>query len=200
MAIKPLDLTIFNRLINHGPTTLISAQVGADRNVMACSWSCTLDFFPTPKLTAVISATNYTRKLIEQSGYFVVQVPTRRQVRTVLRLGSTSKNYQPAKVDEINFWYADGYPEHPLVADCAGWLLCKVIPEPHNQNTYDLFIGEVLAAFADDEIFADGMWKFATADKELHSMHYMTDGQFHYLGEQETIVLSEEELKGTTKA
>ena len=37
----------------------------------------------------------------------------------------------------------------PLIDGCLAWLECRVIPEPHIQRTYDLFLGEVLAASAD---------------------------------------------------
>ena len=32
--------------------------------------------------------------------------------------------------------------------------------EPHNQRTYDLFIGEVLGAWAGARVFRDGRWNF----------------------------------------
>jgi flavin reductase (DIM6/NTAB) family NADH-FMN oxidoreductase RutF len=32
----------------------------------------------------------------------------------------------------------------PLVSGSIAWLVCKVIPEPHNQQTHDLFIGSLL--------------------------------------------------------
>lgn len=41
----------------------------------------------------------------------------------------------------------------PLLKGCVEWLECKLISEPHNQNTYDLFITEVVAAYADGRIF-----------------------------------------------
>lgn len=34
----------------------------------------------------------------------------------------------------------------PLVSGCAAWLYCELIPEAHNQQAYDLFIGEIKAA------------------------------------------------------
>jgi hypothetical protein len=32
----------------------------------------------------------------------------------------------------------------PIMQGCVGWLICRVIPEPYNQQTNDLFIGEGL--------------------------------------------------------
>ena len=31
---------------------------------------------------------------------------------------------------------------------CVAWLECRLLPEPHNQQTYDLFLAEVVAAEA----------------------------------------------------
>lgn len=66
------------------------------------------------------------------------------------------------------------------------WLECKVIPEPHNQNTYDLFIVEVVAAYADERVFSDGHWHFEGYDQEeydkLRTIHHVAGGAFFATG------------------
>ena len=37
-----------------------------------------------------------------------------------------------------------------MVKDFAIYVVCKLIPEVHNQQEHDLFIGEVLATWTDD--------------------------------------------------
>ncbi|ACB63759.1 flavin reductase domain protein, FMN-binding [Burkholderia ambifaria MC40-6] len=71
----------------------------------------------------------------------------------------------------------------PFVAGCSGWLACKLIPEPHNQQTYDLFIGEVVGAWSDTRVFRDGHWYFESADPALRSLHYIAGGNFYAIGE-----------------
>ena len=44
----------------------------------------------------------------------------------------------------------------PLVEGCVGWLACRLVPELHNQQAYDLFIGEVVGAWVDERVFRDG--------------------------------------------
>ncbi|MOA60926.1 hypothetical protein D3C78_1859400 [compost metagenome] len=61
--------------------------------------------------------------------------------------------------------------------------MCRVIDEPHNQNTYDLFIGEVVAAWADDRVFRDGHWAYESADPQWRSLHYVAGGHFYAIGE-----------------
>ncbi|WP_277620460.1 flavin reductase family protein [Chromobacterium sphagni] len=74
----------------------------------------------------------------------------------------------------------------PRVADCLAYLECKVVPEPHNQQRYDLFIGEVVAAQADDGVFRDGRWHFS--DDVRRSLHYIAGGAFFATGEAFSVV------------
>ena len=69
----------------------------------------------------------------------------------------------------------------PLLDGCLAWLECRVLPEPHIQNTYDLFLGEVVAAWADPAVFADGHWNMAAGGKK--SIHYVAGGHFFETGE-----------------
>ena len=69
----------------------------------------------------------------------------------------------------------------PLVSGCIGWLECRLIPEPHIQQAYDLFLGEVLAAWADPAVFSAGRWHFG--GDEQRSIHYVAGGQFFATGE-----------------
>jgi len=80
----------------------------------------------------------------------------------------------------------------PLLKGCVAWLECKVIPEPHNQNTYDLFIAEVVTAYADERVFSqskDGQfrWHFEGYDQEaydkLRTIHHIAGGSFFATGE-----------------
>ena len=52
---------------------------------------------------------------------------------------------------------------------------------------YDLFIGEVLAAWADERVFRNGHWEFDTAPDELRTLHYVAGGQFYATGASVTV-------------
>jgi flavin reductase (DIM6/NTAB) family NADH-FMN oxidoreductase RutF len=64
----------------------------------------------------------------------------------------------------------------------VGWLVCQLVPEPHNQTAYDLFIGDVLGAWADDRVFRDGRWHFDAASDDLRTIHHVAGGQFFVTG------------------
>lgn len=57
----------------------------------------------------------------------------------------------------------------PCSKGCAAWIVFRVVPELHNQEAYDLFIGEAVAAFADDRVFVNGRWNFEEAPDDLRT-------------------------------
>jgi flavin reductase (DIM6/NTAB) family NADH-FMN oxidoreductase RutF len=163
------------KLINHGPTTLVTSTFGGRTNVMTAAWVMAIDFDPA-RIVAVIAADTLTRELVEASGEFVVNVPTARMIDAVYAAGQVSGE----DVDKLASLALATSPASivgaPLVEGCAAWLECKVIPEPHMQDSYDLFVGDVVAAWADDASFVDGVWCFPS--DEDRTLHHLSSGTF----------------------
>lgn len=180
--IAAVPLPKSHRLINHGPTVLVSARHDGVDNVMAAAWACALDFAP-PKLTVVLDKSTKTRELVERSGLFVIQVPTVAQLQLTSALGTQSLATAPDKLAASGAELFDiaGF-DLPFVAGCSAWLACRLIPEPHNQQTYDLFIAEVVGAWADSRVFREGHWHFDDADPAWRSLHCIAGGHFHATG------------------
>ena len=181
--LQALELSQSTRLINHGPVVMVSAKAGGVENVMSAAWACALDYAPA-RVTVVLDKGAFTRGLLEQSGWFALQVPLAAQAETVLAVGSQSRKNNPAKLADcgVELFYQAGF-DVPLVQGCGAYLICRLLPEPHNQQTYDLFIGEVVGAWADTRVFRDGHWHFETADPSLRSLHYVAGGHFYAIGE-----------------
>ena len=154
------------------------------RNVMAAAWAMPLDFDP-PKVLVVVDSRTLTRELIEGSGVFALNIPTRAIAETTLTVGTLSGR----DVDKFDALGLVTMPARtidvPLVAGCAGWLECRVIPEPHNEKRYDLFIAEVTAAWADPALFSNGRWHFTDAGSK--TLHYLAGGAFFETGEAFTV-------------
>ena len=181
--IRPVEMEKAYRLLNHGPTVLVSSAHDGVHNVMAAAWACALDFSP-PKVTLVIDKMTKTRSLVENSGYFALQVPNRDQLNLTFEVGTQSLIFTPDKLEKAGaeLFRIEGH-DTPLVAGCSAWLICKVIPEPHNEQTYDLFIAEVVGAWADTRVFRDGHWEFETADPKWRSLHHVAGGHFYTIGD-----------------
>ena len=185
IAAVPLEKAY--RLINHGPTTLVSAHHNGVDNVMAASWVCALDYAPA-KLTVVLDKIAKTRELIEKSGCFVIQVPTVAQLVMTHYVGTHSLANEPDKLTQagVELFAIEGC-EQRFVKGCSAWLACKLIPEPHNQEKHDLFIGEIVGAWADTRVFKDGHWHFEDSPDQWRSLHYMAGGHFYTIGDPLTV-------------
>lgn len=181
--IVPVEPAKAYRLINHGPATLVSARYNGTDNVMAASWVCALDHDPA-RLTVILDKTAYTRELIEKSRSFVIQVPVAAQASLVHFLGSHSLACEADKLTQsgVSLFALPG-ADVPGVSGCAAWLYCELIPEEHNQQTYDLFIGEIKGAWADSRAFKDGHWQFERGAADWRSLHYIAGGHFYATGE-----------------
>lgn len=167
-------------LLNHGPTVLVSSAHGGRRNVMAAAWNMALDFDP-PKVAVVIDKATLTRELVEASGEFVLSVPARQQAALTLAVG-TQSGREIDKFAEVGAGAtAASRVGAPLIEGCLAWLECRVIPEPHIQQTYDLFLGQVVATWADPDAFSNGRWHFP--DDARRSIHYQAGGSFFATGE-----------------
>lgn len=174
-----VELSKAYRLMNHGPTVIVTSHHGGRSNIMSAAWSMPLDFDP-PKVAVVIDKSTFTRGLIEASGEFVLNIPSRAQARLTVDVG----NQSGAEVDKFASHCIATAPGSevaaPLVEGCLGWLECRLIPEPHIQQAYDLFLGEVVAAWADSAVFDGAHWKMEEGG--MRSIHYVAGGHFFEIG------------------
>jgi len=178
-TIKPVDLARATRLLNHGPVTLVTSAHEGRRNVMAAAWAMPLDFSP-PKVVVVIDSRTLTRRLIEGSGVFGLQVPSVGFARETLAVGSNPGD----SLDKFAAFGLETFPAQridvPLLAGCLAWMECKVIPDAAQRH--DLFLAEVVAAWADSRVYADNRWHFGD-DPDLRTCHYVAGGSFFKTGE-----------------
>ena len=179
--IAALDAAKIWQLFNLGGTVLVSAEHDGKTDMMPASWASPLDY---DKVLVVVDKSHYTRKLIEKSGFFALMIPTAAIAPIVMNLGTVSKNDNPRKLEECGTRLVT-LPEYdmPLLEGCAAWIVFRVVPELHNQEAYDLFIGEAVAAFADDRVFVNGRWNFEEAPDDLRTLHYVAGGHFYTIGD-----------------
>lgn len=178
MSVKAVELRKAYRLLQVGPTTMISAKHNGKWNVMAAAW---VSLVGSNKVMAFIGPQAYTRELVEKSGFFAVQIPVVSQMETVLYAGEHSYKDNPKKNNKILTFYQEEF-DIPLVSGCAGWLVCKVIPNAEYEQQHNLFMGEIVSAWGDDRVFRNGHWFFDEAPDELRTIHYVAGGQFYAIG------------------
>ncbi|MDX3906183.1 MAG: flavin reductase family protein [Pigmentiphaga sp.] len=179
---SPVALEHASRLINHGPTVLVTSAHGASRNVMAAAWSMPVEFTP-PRIAIVIDKRTYTRELASASGSFGVCVPGAAAADLTYAVGSTSGR----DIDKFARFgiaaMAGPVLGLPLIeAGCVAWLECRLIREPHTEDAYDTCFGEVVSAAADPRIFEQGRWSLRGDNADLHTLHHLGAGNFACAG------------------
>jgi flavin reductase (DIM6/NTAB) family NADH-FMN oxidoreductase RutF len=175
---RPVKLEHASRLINHGPTVLVTSAHGGRRNVMAAAWSMPVEFTP-PRIAVVIDKSTFTRELAAASGVFGLIVPGAAMIDLAYAVGTTSgrdtDKFTAFGIDSID-GPALGLPL--IETNCAAWMECRLISEPHTEDAYDTCFAEVVSAAADPRVFADGHWTIDDSNAPLHTIHHLGAGKF----------------------
>lgn len=174
----PVALEHASRLINHGPTVLVTSRDGTRRNIMAAAWSMPVEFTP-PRVAIVIDKHTFTRDLINASGTFGICIPGVAAIDLTYAVGSVSGR-ETDKFAHFGIAAVDG-PKLglPLLeTGCSAWMECRLIPEPHTEDAYDTCFAEVVAAAADPRAFRNGHWELDETNGDLHTIHHLGAGNF----------------------
>ena len=174
----PVALHHANRLINHGPTVLITSVFHDRRTVMAAAWSMPVEFSP-PRVAVVIDKSTFTRELMTAHGGFGLCVPATAAIDLTHAVGSCSGR----EVDKFAQWGIEATPGPvlgvPLIeGNCLAWMECRLIREPHTEDAYDTCFAEVVSAAADSRVFANGHWTLNDSNAALRSIHHLGGGLF----------------------
>lgn len=180
--LQPVELRHACRLVNHGPTVLVSAAHDGRRNLMAAAWSMPVEFTP-PRIAVVLDKSTYTRELVMGSGTLALNIPCRALADASYTVGSVSGRDDAAGTADKFARYGLGHFDGPalglpLVEGCVAWMECRRIPEPHAEQAYDTFFVEVVSALADDRVFSGGRWSFRADNADLHTIHHLGAGLF----------------------
>ena len=175
---KPVALNHASRLLNHGPTVLVTSAHEGRRNIMAAAWSMPVEFTP-PRIAVVIDKHTFSRELIAASGVFAVCIPGAAAADLAYAVGTSSGR----EGDKFARFRLDSEPGAatgaPLLATgCVAWLECRLIPERHAEDAYDTCFAQVVAAAADERVFSDGHWSFRDDNADLHTLHHLGAGHF----------------------
>lgn len=179
---KPVALEHASRLLNHGPTVLVTSAAGERRNVMAAAWSMPVEFTP-PRIAVVIDKKTLTRELVQASGVFGLCIPGAVLAELTFAVGSTSgRDGDKFERFGIEHETSHRFKVPRIMKGCSAFLECRLIPEAHTEEVYDTCFAEVVEAAADSRIFAAGRWSFRGDNEALHTIHHLGSGQFVVAG------------------
>lgn len=140
-----LPLPEVYKLIESGPTLMITSALKGRPNVMTISWSTMLDFDP-PLVACVIGRQSYTHQIIKKTKEFVINIPTVEMAKKVVGCGAASGK----KVDKFAKFKLPTTPaskvEAPLIDECYCNIECRIV-DTRMVGKYDLFIARAVAAW-----------------------------------------------------
>lgn len=153
MEIKKVevDLTSAYRLLYPRHVVLVSCVDRAGKaNVITLAWSMPASIRP-PMLAISIAPKRYSHQLIQETGEFVVNIPTMEIVKKTLLCGRiTGREYDKFKEARLTPLPAK-MVQPPIIKECVAHLECKL----HQQITtgdHTLFVGNVLTACANEGV------------------------------------------------
>jgi flavin reductase (DIM6/NTAB) family NADH-FMN oxidoreductase RutF len=178
---KDVALPHASRLVNHGPTVLVTTEHQGRRNIMAAAWSMPVEFTP-PRIAVVVDKKTFTSELLQASGRFALCLPVPALADVTYRVGSESGRDIRDGSDKFARHGIETFAGPtlglPLVQGCCAWLELRHIPEAHSEQAYDTVFGEVVSAQADDRVFTNGRWSFRPDNAAWHTLHHLGAGAF----------------------
>jgi hypothetical protein len=120
--------------------------IAPDWRVMAAAWACILDYGQSPKVSVVLDKSTRTRELVEASGFFVLQLPTKTMATRTYGVGSDSAKDVPDKLAKhkiVTFSAPD--TNFPLVEGCVGWLVSVWYPSRTTKKPMICLLGRLSA-------------------------------------------------------
>ncbi len=169
MSVKTsVNLTLAYRLLHPMHTVLISCAGKAGKpNVTTVAWAMPTSQNP-PLLAISLAPGRHSHKLIEESGEFVVNIPTMEILQAVYACGSlTGRSFDKFKKTNLTAMPAKKV-NAPAIRECIAHLECEVDGQL-TTGDHTIFIGKILEAYADTGVFTESGYDLKKARMLYHA-------------------------------
>lgn len=153
---QSLDLALATRMLNPMPLLLLSTRSMQKANLMPLSRYCVVSQYP-PRVAISIAPSRYSRRLIEQSGDFILSVPDVTMLEEVHFCGLYSgRSMDKFRVRELPTTRAR-MTSPLLVTSCVGHLECELVQRMRFGDHWT-YVAEVVCALVDGEYW-ENHWR-----------------------------------------
>ncbi len=137
-------------LLSPVPAVMVSCGEGENKNIITIGWTGIINSDP-PITYISVRKSRYSHHIIEETGEFVINLTTEKLAYATDYCGVKSGR-DVDKFKEMNLTpEACEKVKCPMIAQCPVNLECRVM-EVKSYPTHDMFIAEIVAVHADDEI------------------------------------------------
>jgi flavin reductase (DIM6/NTAB) family NADH-FMN oxidoreductase RutF len=164
------------RLMHPMHTVLVSCIDNTNKpNITTLAWAMPTSISP-PLLAVSIAPGRHSYKLIEQSGEFIVNIPTMETLQAVYTCGNLSgRSFD--KFKKCNLTPLAGRKvKAPAIRECIAHLECEVDGQMQTGD-HTIFIGKILEAYADQGSWTDAGWDL----KRAHHLYHQGGNNFAIL-------------------
>ena len=142
------------RLLHPMHTVIVSCVGKAGKpNITTLAWAMPTSLNP-PLLAISLAPTRHSHSLIEESGEFIVNIPTLEILQAVYACGSlTGRSFDKFKKANLTPMPAKKV-KAPAIRECIGHLECQV-ENKFTTGDHNVFVGKILEAYADMGVFTE---------------------------------------------
>ncbi|MCW4025593.1 MAG: flavin reductase family protein [Candidatus Bathyarchaeota archaeon] len=161
------------RLLHPMHTVLVSCVGNAGKpNITTVAWA-----MPTsvkPALVAIsLAATRHSHKLIEESGEFIINIPTLETLQAVYACGNlTGRSFDKFKKANLTPMPAKKV-KAPAIQECIAHIECEVADQ-FKTGDHTVFAGKILDAYADMGAFSEQGYD----NKRVHMLYHAGGNNF----------------------
>lgn len=160
-------LSFATRLLHPRHVVIVTTCDGDGRaNAITLAWSMPTSFKP-PMVAISVGLQRYSHQLIESVGEFVVNVPSLDLAKQAFIIGSRSgRDVDKFKLMRLTLEKARKV-KPPIIKEALAHLECKVVGKLRSGD-HTIFVGDVLEAYVEAEVFKDGLFNPKAAKPLLH--------------------------------
>lgn len=165
-------------LLSPVPPALVVCGTNESPNVFTVAWTGIINSQP-PKTYISVRPERYSYELIEKTGEFTINLPTRNLVRAVdfcgVRSGREMNKFEKCGITPIPASQVGA----PIIEEAPISLECRVFDRVR-YGTHDMFLADIVAVDADDA-YIDKSGKLDLSKAELIAYAH---GEYYVLGER----------------
>ncbi len=165
---KEIALDLSNRILNIGGVVLVTAKFGDRDNITPVAWNVPVSKEP-PLVAVAIAPERFIYGLIEKSGEFGINLPTREILKQLYYCGRHSgrdvDKFEKTKLTRIKAKFISA----PLIDECIANIECKV-EKIYPAGDHNLIIGRVLRAVVESDLFDDYLKVNLEKAKTVHHL------------------------------
>ena len=169
MSVKTqVNIASAHRLLHPMHTVLVSCVGKAGKpNITTVAWAMPTSSDP-PLLAISLIPSHHSHSLIEESGEFIVNIPTLELLQAVYACGSlTGRSFDKFKKTSLTQMPGKKV-KAPAIRECIAHLECAV-DSKFTTGDHTIFVGKILEAYADMGVFTESGYDLKKARMLYHA-------------------------------